>query len=171
MQNQSKPGGTLTSGDREVVVRTRLSGPRRPRRSPTYPIASMDGRTVYLRDVAEVVNTHAEQRSAYRSDGKEAIEVAVFQHPDASSVRVIAGVKAKLDEIEEDFPASSSTSPTTTPLRRHPLRQHVRGAGDGDPAHRHRRAPLPGEWRGTLITLITIPISLAMAMLAMCRWG
>ena len=64
----------------------------------------MDGRTVYLRDVAEVMNTPREQRSLYRLNGKEAVEISIIQQPDASSVRVIEGVKAKLAEIQQDFP-------------------------------------------------------------------
>ncbi len=46
---------------------------------PGYPIASMEGRTMYLRDVAEVMNAPREQRSLYRLNGKEAVEVSVIQ--------------------------------------------------------------------------------------------
>jgi multidrug efflux pump subunit AcrB len=45
------------------------------------------------------MNTPREQRSLYRFNGKEAVEVSIVQQPDASSVRVIAGVKAKFAEI------------------------------------------------------------------------
>src|SRR5262249_21737995 len=65
MQNQARPAGTLTSGDREVLVRSDFRA-RTPDEIAAYPIGSVDGRTVYLRDVAEVVNAPREQRSLYR---------------------------------------------------------------------------------------------------------
>ena len=103
MQNQSRPAGTLTYGDKEILVRSDFRA-RTPEEVANYPIGSMDGRTVYLRDVAEVINTAREQRSLYRLNGKEAVEISIVQQPDASSVTVIEGVKAKLKEIQEDFP-------------------------------------------------------------------
>src|SRR5262249_60141964 len=103
VQNASRPAGTLTYEDREVRVRSDFRA-RGPGEVAAYPIASMDGRTVYLRDVAEVMDTPREQRSLYRFNGKPAVEIAIVQQPDASSVRVIAGVKAKLAEIQQDFP-------------------------------------------------------------------
>jgi HAE1 family hydrophobic/amphiphilic exporter-1 len=53
-QNQSRPAGVLTYRDREVIVRAD-SRARTAEEVLAYPIASLDGRTVYLRDVAEVV--------------------------------------------------------------------------------------------------------------------
>ena len=97
MQNVSRPAGTLTYQEREVLVRSDFRA-RRPEEVAEYPIASMEGRTVYLRDVAEVLNAPREQRSLYRLNGKEAVEVSVIQQPDASSVRVIDGVKAPRPE-------------------------------------------------------------------------
>ena len=103
MQNQSRPAGTLTFGDREVLVRSDVRA-RTAAEVAAYPIAGMDGRTVYLRDVAEVLDAPREQRSLYRFNGREEVEVSIVQQPDASSVRVIEGVKGKLAEIQRDFP-------------------------------------------------------------------
>ena len=88
LQNVSRPAGTLTFQDREVLVRSDVRA-RTPEEVAAYPIASLDGRTVYLRDLAEVMNTPREQRSLYRLNGKPAVEVSIVQQPDASSVRVI----------------------------------------------------------------------------------
>jgi hypothetical protein len=105
-QNQSRPAGTLTFRDREMVVRA--DGRARTADDVgAYPIAGMDGRVVSLCDVAEVLDAPREQRSLYRFNGREAVEVSVIQQPDASSVRVIAGVRAKLAELQQDFPRLS----------------------------------------------------------------
>src|SRR5262249_56451252 len=94
MQNLSRPAGTLTHGDREGVVRTDVRA-RTPEEVAAYPIASMDVRTAYLRDVAEVMNTPREQRSLYRLNGKEAVEISIVQQPDASPVTRIRHVGAR----------------------------------------------------------------------------
>ena len=171
MQNQSRPAGTLTFQDREVLVRSDFRA-RTPEEVAAYPIASMDGRTVYLQDVAEVVNAPREQRSLYRFNGKEAVELSIIQQPEASSVRVIEGVKAKLKEIQEDFPrlefeVAYDNSTFVGFLMDNMVEELVIAV---------LLTGLVvllflGNVRGTLISVITIPISLGMALLAMVPFG
>ncbi len=171
MQNVSRPAGTLTYRDREVLVRTDVRA-RTPEEVAAYPIAGMDGRTVYLRDVAEVMNTPREQRSLYRFNGREAVEVSIVQQPDASSVRVIAGVKAKLAEIQQDFPrvkfdVAYDNATFVGFLMDNMLEELVLAV---------LLTGLVvlfflGNVRGTLISVITIPVSLGMALLAMVPFG
>ena len=171
MTNLSRPAGTLTFQDREVLVRSDLRA-RTPEEVAAYPIASMDGRTVYLRDVADVVNAPREQRSLYRLNGKPAVELSIVQQPDASSVRVIEGVKAKLREIQQDFPR----------LRFDVAYDNATFVGflmDNMVEELVIAVLLTGvvvllflgDVRGTLISVITIPISLGMALLAMVPLG
>jgi HAE1 family hydrophobic/amphiphilic exporter-1 len=171
MQNLSRPAGTLTYQDRELLVRSDFRA-RAPEEVAGYPIASMEGRTVYLRDVAEVMNAPREQRSLYRLNGKEAVEVSVIQQPDASSVQVIKDVKAKLDEIRQDFPR----------LRFETAYDNATFVGflmDNMVEELVVAVLLTGvvvlfflgNIRGTLISVITIPVSLGMALLAMVPFG
>ena len=171
MQNLSRPAGTLTYRDREVLVRSDGRA-RGPEEVAAYPIASMDGRTVYLRDVAEVMNTPREQRSLYRLNGKEAIELSIVQQPDASSVRVIGEVKAKLAEIQRNFPGLTfdvayDNSTFVGFLMDNMVEELVIAI---------LLTGLVvlfflGNVRGTLISVITIPVSLGMALLAMAPLG
>ncbi len=171
MQNVSRPAGTLTYQDREVLVRSDFRA-RAPEEVATYPIASMEGRTVYLRDVAEVMNTPREQRSLYRFNGTEAVEVSIVQQPDASSVRVIEGVKAKLAEIQQDFPRlgfeiAYDNSTFVGFLMDNMLEELVLAVLLTGVVVLF----FLGNVRGTLISVITIPISLGMALLAMVPFG
>jgi hydrophobic/amphiphilic exporter-1 (mainly G- bacteria), HAE1 family len=171
MQNTARPAGTLTYQDREVLVRSDFRA-RTPDEVATYPIASMDGRTVYLRDVAEVMNTAREQRSLYRFNGKEAVEISIVQQPDASSVRVIEGVKAKLAEIQRDFPNLSfevayDNSTFVGFLMDNMVEELVIAVLLTGVVV----LLFLGNVRGTLISVITIPISLGMALLAMVPFG
>jgi len=171
MQNVSRPAGTLTFQDRELLVRSDFRA-RTPEEVAGYPIASMEGRTVYLRDVAEVMNAPREQRSLYRLNGKEAVEVSIIQQPDASSVQVIKDVKAKLEEIRQDFPR----------LRFETAYDNATFVGflmDNMVEELVVAVLLTGvvvlfflgSIRGTLISVITIPVSLGMALLAMVPFG
>ena len=171
MQNQSRPAGTLTYQDREVLVRSDFRA-RTPEEVANYPIASVDGRTVYLRDVAEVVNTPREQRSLYRFNGKEAVEISIVQQPEASSVQVIEGVKAKLKEIQEDFPrlkfeVAYDNSTFVGFLMENMVEELVIAVLLTGVVVLF----FLGNVRGTLISVITIPISLGMALLAMAPFG
>jgi len=171
MQNLSRPAGTLTFQDRELLVRTDTRA-RTPEEVAAYPITSMDGRVVYVRDVAEVMNAPREQRSLYRLNGKEAVEISIVQQPDASSVRVIQGVKAKLAEIREDFPrlkfdVAYDNSTFVGFLMDNMVEELVIAV---------LLTGLVvlfflGTIRGTLISVITIPVSLGMALLAMVPLG
>src|SRR3990167_9600145 len=132
----------------------------------------MDGRVVYLRDVAEVTNAPREQRSLYRFNGKEAVEISIVQQAEASSVRVIEGVKAKLAEIQEDFPR----------LRFEVGYDRATFVGflmENMVVELVMAVLLTGlvvllflgNLRGTLVSAITIPVSLGMALLAMVPLG
>ncbi|MBI2114242.1 MAG: efflux RND transporter permease subunit [candidate division NC10 bacterium] len=171
MQNQSRPAGTLTFQDREILVRTDTRA-RTAEEVAAYPIASMDGRTVYLRDLAEVMNGPREQRSLYRFNGKEAVEVSIIQQPDASSVRVIEGVKAKLKEIQQDFPrlkfdVAYDNATFVGFLMKNMVEELVIAVLLTGVVVLF----FLGNVRGTLISVITIPISLGMALLAMVPFG
>jgi HAE1 family hydrophobic/amphiphilic exporter-1 len=171
MQNQSRPAGTLTYQDREVLVRSDLRA-RTPEEVAAYPIAGMDGRTVDLRDVADVTNGAREQRSLYRLNGNEAVEISVVQQPDASAVRVIEGVKQKLAEIQEDFPGLKFEVAYDNTTFVGFLMENM--------AEELLTAILLtglvvllflGNVRGTVIALVTLPMSLGITLLAMVPLG
>ena len=108
-QNVSRSGGTLTGGSRETIVR----GDQRVRSAADilgYPVKTSGDRTVYVRDVAQVIDGAAEQRAAYRFNGKQTVEVSVVENPDASSPTVIAAVNERLRQIEAANPGVKFTA-------------------------------------------------------------
>jgi hydrophobic/amphiphilic exporter-1 (mainly G- bacteria), HAE1 family len=171
LQNQARPAGTLTWGSREITVRSDFRA-RGPDEVAGYPVASVDGKTVYLRDVAEVLNASREQRSLYRFNGKPAVEISIVQQPEASSVRVIEGVKAKLAELRQDFPGlefevAYDNSTFVGSLVDHMVEELVIAIGLTGLVVLF----FLGNLRGTLISIVTIPISIGMALLAMVPLG
>ena len=171
VQNQARPGGTLTHGERELTVRSDARA-RTADEIAGYPIGSTDGRAVYLRDVAEVATAPREQRSLYRFNGKEAVEIAIVQQPEASSVAVIAGVKAKLAEIQHDFPGLRvEVAYDNSTFVGHLMRNMVEELVVAVVLTGVVVLLFLGNLRGTLISLITIPITLGMTLLAMVPLG
>ncbi|MBI3925052.1 MAG: efflux RND transporter permease subunit [Armatimonadetes bacterium] len=183
--NVSKSAGTLTTDRHEQIVRveTRALGAEQVR---NYPIRSstMAGgtpRVIYVRDVAEVVDTHWERRSAYhylkhepgtQGEVVASIEVSVIQNPGASSARIVPAVMAQIAAIEREYPGLKFEIAYDNAHFVEILFDNI--------WHELGLAILLtglavlfflGEWRGTLIALITLPTSLAMAVLMMVPFG
>ncbi len=177
----AKPAGVITSGPSESIVR--VSGlAQNAETVANYPLGARDGQVVSIKDVAAVTDGAREQRSGYQFvDGRsqkiegldnDAVELAVIQNPSAGSPPVIAAVQKQLDQLESDHPG---------------LHFHVAY----DNAHFvnilfHNTGEelavaiglcglavlfFLGSGRATLISVITIPVSMAMAILLMVPFG
>ena len=133
-------------------------------------------RVVYIRDVARVEDTHWERRSAYHyaHDGRveSAIEVSVIQNPEASSAKVAPAVMSNIRKLEAENPGVKFDVAYDN--------SHFVGILFKNMIEELALAILLtglavllflGEWRGALISLITIPTSLAMAILALVPMG
>lgn len=177
----AKPAGVLTSGPTESIVRV-ADLAQDAATVANYPLGAKDGQVVYLKDVARVTDDAREQRSGYQfvdgqrrtieGAGNDAVELAVIQNPAAGSPPVIAAVREQVARLEQDHPGL-----------------HVRVAYDN--AHfvnilfRNTGEELAlavvlcalavwfflGNGRATLISVITIPVSMALAILLMAPFG
>jgi HAE1 family hydrophobic/amphiphilic exporter-1 len=102
-QNISRSAGAITNARRETLV----VGADRAQTAEDvrgFPLNTTDGRTVYVRDIATVVDGAGERRSAYDFNGKEAVEVSIIENPNASSPQVIAAVMARIAQVESAHP-------------------------------------------------------------------
>jgi multidrug efflux pump subunit AcrB len=61
-----------------------------------------NGDRVRVRDVAEVTDSHAEQRLIVTVNGIEGVKLSVFKAPQANSVETAAGVRSRLEELRRD---------------------------------------------------------------------
>lgn len=132
--------------------------------------------TIYLRDVATVLDTHWERRSAYHyiHAGKvqPAIGVSVIQDPDASSPRVIGEVMRKLRQLERAHPGVKfEIAYDNARFVRILFRNMFEELGLAILLTGVAVLFFLGEWRGTVISLTTIPVSLAMAILLLIPMG
>jgi HAE1 family hydrophobic/amphiphilic exporter-1 len=229
--NVSRPGGTLTSGPNEAIIRvdTRAVDAETV---ANYPLASITGgrisppseggagggsgggmggmgglstdsgnglngwnprnplpqsadsdhpRIIYIRDVARVLDTHWERRSSYHyvkhEPGTEgeiipAIEVSIIQNPEASSAKVVPAAMKVIRQLEQEYPGIQFEVAYDNAHFVNILFENM--------LHELGMAVLLcgiavffflGEWRGTLISMLTIPMSLAMAILCLVPMG
>ncbi|MCA1595936.1 MAG: efflux RND transporter permease subunit, partial [Chloroflexi bacterium] len=174
-QNVTRPGGALTTGPSESIVR--LPGAAMDAAQVAgYPLTSSGGRVVYLRDVAQVLDTYREQRSGfhYVHDGAitPSVEVSVIQAPAASSPRVVAAVNEQLGLIKRDYPGIDFQVAYDNS---HFVGILMRNMGEELVIAILLTGVMVllflGEWRGALISLTTIPVSLGMAALLFFPFG
>ena len=102
-ENLSVPGGRITEGERERLIRTDgefgslddLAG---------VPILTPRGATVLLRDLATVSDGFADQRAITRLNGSTSVVVDIQKQSGTNTVRVADGVKVELEGIRRDYP-------------------------------------------------------------------
>ena len=133
-------------------------------------------KTVYVRDVANVVDTHWERRSAYRymHNGKvtESIEAAIVQDPGASSAKVVPAVMKIVKQLEQENPGVKfEVAYDNAHFVGILFKNMFEELGIAILLTAIAVLLFLGEWRGTLIVLITIPISLAIAITGLVPLG
>lgn len=63
-------------------------------------IAHNGGNTVYLRDVAQIIDTHVDERIKVRADGISGVKLSIQKQPTANTTAVVEGVKDRLAWLE-----------------------------------------------------------------------
>ncbi len=149
--------------------------------SPLGTGAAAAPRVVYIRDVAKVVDTHWERRSAYhylkheKGTGGEvipSIEVSVIQDPGASSAEVMPKIMAVVEKLQRDnagltFETAYDNAHFTNVLFENVWDELLTAILLTGIAVLF----FLGEWRGTLIAMVTLPTSLGLAVLLMVPFG
>lgn len=153
--------------------------PAAPATAPAAPsTADAPPKVVYIRDVAQVTDSHWERRSAYRyydatqGESHASVSVSVIQNPGASSATVVPAVMSVISSLERENPGLEFEVAYDN--------AHFVEVLFGNVWHELVVAILLtalvvflflGEWRGTLIAMVTLPTSLAIAILMMVPFG
>jgi len=92
-QNQIIPAGTEKIGRFEYNIKLNNS-PLTLQELNALPIKTVDGATIYIRDVAHVRDGYPPQTNIVRVDGHRAVLMSILKNGSASTLDIIAGVKA-----------------------------------------------------------------------------
>jgi multidrug efflux pump subunit AcrB len=169
-QNLIAPSGTVKIDRFEYAVETN-SAPSVVNDLNDLPVKAVNGAVVYIRDVAHVRDGNPPQTNIVRVDGSRAILMSIMKIGSASTLDIIAGVRAKLESIKGTLPPQ---------LRINALADQsifVRGAINGVVREAIIAACLTaimiliflGSWRSTIIIAVSIPLSIlsSLGVLAM----
>jgi HAE1 family hydrophobic/amphiphilic exporter-1 len=108
-QNMDLPGGRITRGGEELVVRTNAQS-HTVADLENMVLTNIAGTAIRLRDVARVVDGVVEQRSSAEVDGHSAIAIILRKQSGANTVDVAERVNEALAELESLGPPGTKLS-------------------------------------------------------------
>jgi multidrug efflux pump subunit AcrB len=171
-QNVVLPAGDQKIGGLDFMVETNST----PIQVPTFnniPIKTVNGATIYLRDVAYVHRGAPPQTNAVLVKGKQSVLIQIFKSGDASTLAVVAGIKKALPGIIRTLPPGV----TITPLN--DASGFVRDSVFEVVQEMITAALLTGgivllflgSWRSTLIVATSIPLAILSSILILHYTG
>jgi multidrug efflux pump subunit AcrB len=171
-QNLTLPTGSAKIFDREYRVSLN-SSPEVISALNEIPIRKADGSIVYVRDVAHVHDGFAVQTNVARLDGTRGVVLSVMKTGDASTTEVAARVKDMIPMIRAAAPKGLEVELLADQSI------FVTRAIDGLLTEGLIAAGLTaamillflGSWRSTIIVAVSIPLSVAAALLALRALG
>ncbi len=171
-QNLILPSGTAKFGGTEYTVRMNGS-PDALLGLNDLPVRTVNGTTTYIRDVANVRDGFSPQQNIVRQDGARGVLLSVLKNGGASTLDIVANLKALLPRVSATLPDDIKI----TPLFDQSL--FVKAAVKGVIGEALIAAILTaamvllflGNWRTTLIIALTIPLSILSSILALQLTG
>ncbi len=103
MENINASGGHLRDRNAEYIVRT-LSRFEDLTDIANVTIGNIDGKSVRLGEVADIVRTHRDRTTVTHIDGRESVEIAVYKEGDANVVEMAQRVGGHLDRLRQQLP-------------------------------------------------------------------
>ena len=164
-------GGRTDLGGAEQSVRL-LATVRSAEELAAYEIALNDGRRVRLDQIATVVDTIAEQRSAAMLNGKPVVGFEVSRSKGASEVEVGAGIHKALDQLKLENPdlELSESFDFVTPVAEE-YEASIKLLLEGALLAVLVVFLFLREWRATLVSAVALPLSAIPAFIGMYYLG
>jgi len=171
-QNLILPGGTAKIGTLEYNVNLNGSTPTVEALND-LPVSTSGGQVIYVRDVAHVRDGYAPQTNIVRTNGTRSALLQIEKSGNASTLAIIANVKAMLPQIAAGLPKALGIQPVSDQS------VFVSSAVSGVVREALIAAALTGlmillflaNWRATLIIAVTIPLSILTSLIALSALG
>jgi CzcA family heavy metal efflux pump len=171
-QNLIIPVGTQKIGEIEYPLRLN-NAPSTIDGIADLPVKVVEGATIHVRDVANVYQGNSPQTNIVHVDGNRSVLMSVLKNGATSTLAIVDGVRAKLDEMRDALPEN---------LRVVPINDQslfVRAAITGVAVEGVIAALLTsvmillflGSWRSTLIIAVSIPLSILGSIIGLAATG
>ncbi|MBK9317239.1 MAG: efflux RND transporter permease subunit [Acidobacteria bacterium] len=102
-ENVNRPVGPIDEGKFEVLLRSEGEF-QNVEQIRNVVVTSRSGTPIYLRDLAEVTDTHEEIRQVVRIDNKPGLRFSIRKQSGSNTVLVAEKVREDLDRISKSFP-------------------------------------------------------------------
>ena len=172
LQNLILPAGSVKIGNREYQVQVN-SSPVILSEMNNLPIKTVNGATVYLKDVANVRDGYAVQTNIVRTNGTRGALLTIMRNGQASTLDIVNQVKAALPKILAGLP------PEVQVRQLFDQSIFVRASISGVLKEASTAALLTGlmillflgSWRSTVIVCISIPLSILTSIIILDLLG
>src|SRR4030088_2830150 len=164
VQNLILPTGTSKIGSREYDVSIPNAAPQTIADLNRIPVKTIGGTTIYIKDVAWVRDGFPPQTNIVRVNGQRSVLLTIQKAGTASTLNVIAGIKALLPQIKTTVPPQLDIAPLADQSI------FVRGAISGVVRETLIAACL-GSWRSTLIIATSIPLAILTSIIVLSALG
>jgi CzcA family heavy metal efflux pump len=171
--NENAPGGFITSGHSEYLVRG-IGRASTLEQLGQVVVGRVDDVPVLLSQIAHVQMGHALSRGTAAVDAKPAVVLAVQKQPDANTLDLTAQIDLALDDVERGMPKGYT-------LQRAGFRQarFIDTAIGNVQTHLVESAVLVvllitvflTNWRTTVISLVALPLSILAGVLTLSALG
>jgi multidrug efflux pump subunit AcrB len=171
-QNQIIPVGTAKIGQYEYTIQLNNS-PSAVQALNNLPVKTVNGATITIGQVAHVRDGSPPQQNEVRVDGHRAVLMTMLKGGNASTLDVVAGIKAALPHIEE------TTPPGLKIVQMNDQSTFVKSAISSVAREGIIAAVLTslmilvflGSWRSTIIIAISIPLAVLSAIALLSVFG
>ena len=171
-QNLIIPAGTAKIGTFEYNVKLNDS-PEAVDELNNLPIKTVNGATIYMRDVAHVRDGSPPQTNVVRVDGRRSVLMTVLKSGATSTIAIVDGVKSKLPKLEESLPSTFKVLPLSDQSL------FVKAAVQGVVKEGVIAAVLTslmillflGSWRSSVIIATSIPLAVLSSITLLSAFG
>ena len=175
-QNVILPSGTAKLGVNEYPIVIAAS-PETLEELAGIPLKTVDGRTIYVRDVANVRDGAAPQTNLVHVEGRKSVLMTIMKNGDASTLEVNARIREAIPHALERLPKEAQGQIQVKLLFDQSI--FVRASIDGVVREALIAAGLTGlmilmflgSWRSTLTVVISIPLSILFSAIALWALG
>ncbi|MBB6187680.1 efflux RND transporter permease subunit [Rhodanobacter sp. MP7CTX1] len=171
-QNLIVPIGTQKVGTFEYTLQLN-NAPSDINALGDLPVKTVNGTTVYIRDVAHVLDGSPPQTNIVHVDGHRSVLLSVLKNGSASTLAIVSGVKQRLADSKGILPDNLKVAPIGDQSL------FVRAAISGVAREGVIAAALTslmillflGSWRSTVIIAISIPLAILGAIILLSVFG
>jgi CzcA family heavy metal efflux pump len=171
-QNLIIPAGTVKIGTYEYQVNLNAA-PTRIAELNDLPIKTVNGSTIYIRDVAYVRDGFPPQTNIVRVNGQRSVLMTILKSGDVSTLDIISNIKKKLPQILTTLPPQLKIQPFSDQslFVRASINGVVREAMIAACLTAFMILVFLGSWRSTLIIAVSIPLSILTSIIVLSALG